>query len=373
MKIVPVITFITELSPGGAQTTLWRLLAHLNRERFKPIVVCLYNGDGAPAQQIRDLGIQVFDLGMTAKWRLDACWRLYRLLRREHPVILHTWLFHANILGRILGRLAGVPIIISSERTMGMESQWRYRLNEWTAPLVDRISCVSQNVATFARESIRLPQKKLVVIPNGVVVDDFLSARDSGLRARLGFPDETVIIGSVARLHPVKGSRYLVEAFAQLALSDPALHLLLIGDGPERAGLETWVAERDLEQRITFLGERTDISALLSVIDVFVLSSLWEGMPNAVLEAMAAGLPVIATAVGGTPEVVLPGVTGLLGRPGDVPALTQALAQILQDPTLQRTMGQAGLSRVQEHFSITSVVRETTDLYEMLLLEKGIE
>lgn len=373
MKIVPVVYFITELSPGGAQTALWRLLAHLNRERFKPIVVCLYNGDGATAQQIRNLGIQVFDLRMTAKWRLDAFWRLYWLLHREHPVILHTWLFHANILGRILGWLAGVPIIINSERTMGMESQWRYRLNEWTAPLADRISCVSQNVAQFALQSIRLPLEKLVVIPNGVVTDNFLSARDSGLRARLGFSDETVVIGSVARLHPVKGSRYLVEAFAQLALNDRALHLILVGDGPERARLETWVEEHDLEEQVTFLGERTDISALLSIIDIFALSSLWEGMPNAVLEAMAAGLPVIATAVGGTPEVVLPGVTGLLVPPGDIPALTQALAQLLRDPILQRTMGQAGLSRVQEHFSMASVVRETTDLYETLLLEKGIE
>jgi len=122
---IRIVYVITELNTGGAQKVLLQLLSRLDRQRFSPSVACFCNGAGAVAQEIRTLGIRVADLGMTAKWRVDAFWRLYRLLRKERPVILHTHLFHANIPGRVLGRLAGVPVIISTEHTMGMESEWR--------------------------------------------------------------------------------------------------------------------------------------------------------------------------------------------------------------------------------------------------------
>ncbi len=368
---VPILHLITELSTGGAQKALARLLACMDQQRFDSAVVCLYNGDKAVAQEIRALNIPVTDLGMSAKWRLDALWRLYRLLRRERPVILHTWMFHANIPGRVLGRLAGVPIIISSERTMGQEGPIRRWLNRTTAPLTDRVVCVSKSVADFAARVIGIPPAKLVVIPNGIPLGDFRPGDQAKARATLEMPPSALVVGAVGRLQPVKGIHYLLEAFARLASDHPEAILLLVGDGPQRAQLERLARHVGGSERVCFLGSRSDVPRLLQAMDIFVLPSIWEGMPNAALEAMAAGLPTVATAVGGTPEVVVDGVTGLLAPPCNPDALAQAIARLLRNPDLRRKMGQAGQERVEQHFSIKETVRRTETLYEALLREKG--
>lgn len=359
--------FITELDTGGAQKALARLLARLDRRRFDPAVVCLYNGDKAMAQEIRALGIPVTDLGMTAKWRWDAMWRLYRVLRRERPTILHTWLFHANLPGRVLGRLARVPIIICSERTMAMESEWRYRLNRWTIGLVDRVTAVSANVRHFCISHIGLPAEKLIVIYNGIELLEKPLASRQEVRAELALPPDTLAIGAVGRLDLVKGVNFLVQALSQV----DGGHLAVIGDGTERAALEALADSLGMADRVHWAGHRRDVPRLLPAFDLFVQPSLHEGLPNTVLEAMAAGLPVIATAVGGTPEVVLDGVTGLLVPPRDPHALAEAITRLLDLPDLRRRMGQAGRKRVERHFSIEETVRQTEALYETLLLEKG--
>jgi len=320
------------------------------------------------AQQIRALGIPVTDLGMTAKWRLDALWRLYRLLRRRHPTILHTWMFHANIPGRVLGRLAGVPIIISGERTMGQESRWRYWLNRITDPLTDRVVCVSQLVADFVVAEVGIPRHKTIVIPNGIDARAFerLPAQREA-RAGLGLPLDSTLVGTVARLDPVKRLDVLLQALA--SLND--VYTIIVGDGPERTRLEALSKQSEIGGRVHFAGQQEDVRPWLAAMDVFALSSDWEGMSNALLEAMAASLPVVAAAVGGTPEVVVDGVTGLLVPPRDPDALAQAITRLLRDPDLRRRMGCAGRERVEQHFSIKETVRQTEALYETLLREKG--
>ena len=362
-----VLYLITELDVGGAQTALLRLLTGLDRDRFSPTVVCLYNGDATVARQIRALGIPVTDLGMNAKWRWDAFWRLYRLLRRKRPAILHTWMFHANIPGRVLGRLAGVPIVISSERTMGQERRWRYWLSRITDRLTDRVICVAGRVADFAAQTIGISPDKLVVIHNGIPLEDFQPGDRVVARAGLGIPTSACVVGTVGRLHPVKGTSYLLEAFADLAPGHAEAILLLVGDGPQRTQLEELARCLGVSERVRFLGNRSDVSRLLQAMDVFVLASVWEGMPNAALEAMAVGLPVVATGVGGTPEAVVDGETGLLVPPRDPDGLAQAIARLLRDPELWRTMGQAGRRRVEQHFSVEQMVRQTERLYEELL------
>lgn len=394
MDKIAVLHLITELSTGGAQLALYRLLSGLDREAFAPRVACLYNGNGEVAQRIRALGIPVTDLGMAAKWRLDAFARLYRLLRREKPLILHTWMFHANIPGRVVGRLAGVPILISSERTMEMESRPRLWLNRLTAPLADRVICVSQRVAEFAIQTIGLPPARLVVIPNGIPMSQFTNLpTPSQARAALGLPLQATLIGTVSRAHPVKGLEVLLEAFAQRLHSptdtqrstdtqringvggayirsageNPLADLLIAGDGPELTALQALALRLGLEERVTFLGQRSDIPLILAALDLFVLPSRHEGMPNAVLEAMAAGLPVVATAVGGTPEVVVDGITGLLVPPHDPLSLANALSRLLDDAELRGRMGAAGRQRVQKDFSQTEMVRKTERLYREVM------
>jgi glycosyltransferase involved in cell wall biosynthesis len=364
-----VLHLITELDTGGAQKALARLLARLDRSRFEPSVACLYNGDGAVAREIRGLGIPVVDLGMRAKWRWDALWRLYRRLCKERPTILHTWMFHANLPGRLLGRLAGVPIIVCGERTMGQESRRRHWANRMTHPLADRIMCVSPAVADFVVKEVGIPKDKTVVIPNGV------ERRDSGslptqreARAWLGLPTNRPLIGTVTRLAPVKGLDVLLEAM----LSLPDVHAVFVGKGPEKGRLEAMAKELGIGERSQFVGRKEDVSTWLAALDAFVLPSHWEGMSNALLEAMAAGLPVVATAVGGTPDVVLDGVTGLLVSPGDPASLARAIGRMIRDPNLRQKMGRAGRARIEQHFSIEETVRRTEEMYTVLLEEKGL-
>lgn len=364
---IPILYFITELSTGGAQNALLRLLKGLDRESFSPAVACLYNGDGAVAQEIRALGIDVFDAQMRHKADLLALLRLYRHIRRTRPTILHTSLFHANLPGRILGRLAGVLSIICSERTMAMESEWRYRVNRWTIGLVDSVVVVSANVRDFCLSHIGLPADKLVVIYNGVDLPNNRLALQEESRAELGLPLDVPIVGAVSRLDPVKGVDVLLQAFASVEDA----HLAIVGDGPERVPLAVLADDLGVSNRIHWAGHRRDVPRLLPAFDLFVQPSLHEGLPNAVLEAMAAGLPVVATAVGGTPEVVDDEVTGFLVPPRDPQALAQGLRALLHNSDLRRKMGRAGRDRVEQYFSLKQMVKQTQALYERLLETGG--
>ncbi|MEZ4735136.1 MAG: glycosyltransferase [Caldilineaceae bacterium] len=370
MKI-SVLHLITELSIGGAQMVLLRLLANLDREHFTVTVACLYNGDGAVAQQIRDLGIPVVDLGMKRKWRLDAFFRLWRLLRRVRPQVLHTWMFHANLPGRLIGRLAGIPVIIGSEHTMGQESRRRLLLNRLTAGLVDKVICVSPQVADFARRHIGLPESKLATIANGVEVERFaLSLTQAEARQRFQLPVEGVVVGAVGRPRPVKGYRYLIDAFQLCRPTQFPLYLVFVGNGPERPALIEQVQRAGLTERVFFLDDQQEIPAVMAALDLLVLPSLWEGMPMVALEAMAAGLPVIATAVGGTPDVVIHNETGLLVPPADPSALAAAIQTLVQAAECRHTLGEAGRRRACTLFSIQQNVAQTEILYKELLLHK---
>jgi len=372
-KPLSVLHFITELSIGGAQVALFRLLKHLDRERFSQSVVCLYNGDGVIAEKIRALGIPVTDLNMSNKLRLDAFWRFYRLLQNQQPLILHTWMFHANIPGRVLGRIAGIPVIISSERTMGQEGKFRQRSDHFTAALSDRIVCVSENVAKYAEQTIHLPAEKLVVIPNGVDPNDYRNLPSKAEARNLSqLPDSAFIIGTIGRMHRVKGLYILLAAFAQLAELNRSVHLLFVGEGTDRQLLIDQAQDFGLNSKVTFLAFQKDIPKLLPALDLFVAASLHEGMPNAVIEAMAAGLPVVATDVGGTPEVVQDGQTGFLVPPGEYEALAISICKLLEDPDLRCRMGKEGKERVAKYFSIEQMTQQFEQLYEQLLVEKGV-
>jgi starch synthase (maltosyl-transferring) len=364
----PIIHLITELDRGGAQTALYRLLAHSDRQRYAPHVLCLYNGDKVVAQQIRQLGIPVTDLGMTAQWRLDAFWRLYRILRQERPSILHTWMFHANIPGRILAKLTGVPAIISSERTMGQEGRFRRWLNRLTGNLPDNIICVSQQVAAFAANEIGLPRARLTVIRNGIDITQFDNLPDQPTaRAEFGLPIQAKIMAAIGRPRPVKGFDDLLTAFAQIAAAYPDLYLVFVGDGLDKRPLQTAAQQLPCANRVIFLGDQQEIPRLLPAFDLLALPSLWEGLPNVVLEAMAAGLPVVATAVGGTPELISHNETGLLVPPQNPAALAGAIRQLLDHPEQAAQMGRNGRQCAATQFTIEGMVERTETLYEKIL------
>lgn len=373
MRTIKVLHLITELSIGGAQSALFRLLENFGDASFEHSVACFFNAEGATANQIRALNIPVFDLRMNNKFRVDALGRLFGLLRQKKPDLLHAWMFHANLAGRILGHLAGIPIIISSERTMGQESRLRYWLNRHSISLVDQVVCVSESVADFAVHQIGLPSDKISVIPNGVDPAQYrnLPSKQQA-RKSLSLPIDGVIIAAIGRPRPVKGYQYLLKAFVQASESFPQTQLLFVGNGPDRPGLVDQAQSLGVRSRVIFYDDTINIPQILASLDMLALPSLFEGMPNIALEAMAAALPVLATAVGGTPEVVIDGETGLLVPPGDAEALTSAITRLLKNPQLREEMGQAGRKRVESEFSINNTVREVKRLYVNLVTQKGM-
>ncbi len=365
---ITVLYLITELDVGGAQVALLRMLKGLDRARFSPAVACLYNGDRSIAREIRALNIPVFDARMRSKRDILALWRLYKEIRRIQPTILHAHLFHANLPGRILGRLAGVPIVICTEHSMALESELRYRLNRWTIGLVDRVVAVSANVRDFCISHIGLPPEKVTLIYNGIELPADPRISPEMARAILGLPSKGKVLGAVSRLDPAKGIDVLIRAMPCVENAT----LVIVGDGAERAFLEELARELGVSGRILWAGYRPDVHKLLPAFDVFVQPSRFEGLPTTVIEAMAAGLPVVATAVGGTPEVVEDGVTGLLVPPADPAALAQAINHLLGDPPLRLALGRAGRERAAKQFSVEQMVRQTEALYMELCREKSV-
>jgi len=351
---------VTNFDRGGAEKILSRFAAGLPRSKYATQAAALQGRSRSVAGELAQAGIPVHDLAMACKWDVRILPRLARLLRRERIQILFTFMFHPTLLGRVVGRLCDVPVRISSERVMEWEGRGRRLLNRWTVPLATHVVAVSGGVAAYAAREFRIPPDRLTTIPNGVDLDHFRPVR----RDRNVAPP---VIGCTARLHAKSDHATLLRAFARVSVRWPEARLLLLGRGPEEPRLRALAAALGISARVRFEGEQPDVAPYLSQMDVYVQPSVAEGMPNSVLEAMAAGLPVVATAVGGTPEVVLDGQTGLLVAPGDPSALADALLSLLADRRLAERFGRASRARVETHFGEGLMIRQMEALLDRLV------
>ena len=367
---IKICYLINALHVGGAERALSKTVARLDKSRYETIVCCLWMG-GAVTDEIEKAGAKVINLDAKHKLDFGIPFKLYRLLKEHKPDILHSFLFHANMFGRIVGRLAGVPVIISSERTMGMEGKHRLLLNRLTASLADKIVTVSEAVREFAIAKIGITPDKLVTIYNGVDLSEFSrNPNREGIeeaRRELGIAPSHVVVGTVGHLEEEKGCEYLLQAAARVSTQDGNVTFLLVGDGSQRAKLENLAEDLSISSNVIFMGYRNDIPRILSVMDIFVLPSLYEGLPNALLEAMAACRPVVATQVGGIPEVVADGETGILVPRRDPGALAGAICVLLEDRDRAREMGMRGRNQVERLFSVETMVAKTEALYEELI------
>jgi glycosyltransferase involved in cell wall biosynthesis len=356
---------ITDLDPGGAERALVQLVTRLDRSRWEPAVFCLA-GPGALAGEMRAAGIKVVCLGARHWTSIGVLWRLSRELRDFRPAILQTLLFHANLAGRIAGSLTRIGKIVSGIRVAEKRSRVPLWFDRWTNWLVNTNVCVSQAVADFSIAEARLSPKKIVVIPNGVDVARFANARLAELSA-FGIPQGSQVLLTVGRLDRQKGLHDLIDAAALVAPTHHQVHFLLVGEGPERTGIEQLIRDKGLVDRVHFAGWRADIPELLAAGYTLVLSSHWEGLPNVVLEAMAAGLPVVATCVEGAAELVIEGRTGFLVPPRSPQQLALALEKLLADPALAKAMGKAGRERAASEFSWETTVARYDAIYRALL------
>ena len=368
---IRVCFLIDKLHRAGAQTHLVSLLRVLDRDTFEPSVCCLLEG-GPLAEAARELGVPVAVLGLRTIYGPKAWVELVRFARRlrdEGVRVVHTYLVSANIYGAVAGRLAGVPVQISSRRDTGFSRNWRLRfVEEWLAnPLVDRVVAVSGAAAEAAGRE-RWLKGKVVVIPNGVDLRTWDAGRRGRAAARKdwGVRDDEVAVGVVASLSPIKGHADFLRAAAMVSARHARCKFFVIGDGVLRQSLEKLAADLGVAGRVVFTGNRQDMPRMLSLLDLWVLPSHSEGMSNALLEAMAMELPVVATAVGGNLEVIQDGVTGLLTPPGDPGALAGAMDKLLVSPEVGRAMGRAARRRIEHHFAVERMGEQYERLYRDL-------
>jgi len=362
-----ILLIIPSLDQSGAEKQLSLLATRLPKERFD-VTVCAITRGGHYEKPIRDAGIDVHVLGKRFKWDPTAYWRLSRLIQRLRPEIVHTWLFAGNCYGRLAARQAKVPHILASERCVDVwKRQYQFAIDRWLAKYTDFVVANSNAVRDFYQK-VGIPAEKLIVIPNAAppIVPRQHLGREAKL-AEFGLASSGPTIGFIGRLWPQKRVHDLIWAVDVLRISGWKSHLLIAGDGPRRAALERFTRNLDLESHVHFLGHQKDIDGLLDAIDVVVVPSRFEGMPNTVLEAMRAGKPVIATRIPGMDEVVLDGITGILVEPKQPFALARAISRLLSDQELRERMGAAGKQRIQEAFSVERMVDSYSELYESVL------
>lgn len=342
-----------------------QIVTRLDRRRFEPFVFCL-SGEGELAATLREAGIAVVCLGAQKRQGLSVVWRLSRRLAKLKPTILQTFLYHANIAGRLAGKVARVPLIVSGIRVAEKRRGFRLWIEWATDWMVARHMCVSQDVAAFSVSRGGLPVSKICVIPNGVDAARFTQAPPADL-AQFGIPAQSRTLLFVGRFDPQKGPFVLLAATKDLLPRHDDLHLLLVGDGPLGEKMRAWVAKENLQSRIHFAGRRNDVPTLFRAADLFVLPSLWEGLPNVVLEAMAAGIPIVASRVEGVSDLLDDNRTGLIVPPNSSADLAEAIDRLLADPEHGRQMGRQAQHIVQAGFGWERIVEKYEHAYHDLL------
>jgi glycosyltransferase involved in cell wall biosynthesis len=382
-----VIHIITRLDRGGsAQNTMLTVLGH-DRTQFESIVItgdsCMEDAQGglrATADNLRMLEkehiryhvVPSLVRRVSVGRDLAALWKLYRLLKSERPAIVHTHTSKAGVLGRLAAWFAGVPAIVHTPHGhvfYGHFGRLRSRLFLMVERLLARIT--SRLIAlTDAERREHLERhvgtaEQFAVIPSGIDVERFRCVRAGGklVPEWFGCPPDSVIVGSVGWLTGIKGHRVLVDAVATVKQEFPALHLVIVGTGDRRDALIEQARQAGISHAVHLLGHREQVEDCLRGFDCFVLPSLNEGMGRALIEAMAAGLPVVASRVGGIPAVVQDGVNGLLVPPGESRALAEALRSVLRDPQWARRLGEQAGRSIGEEYGIERMVRAIETVY----------
>lgn len=375
MTKVNVLHVFMDLHVGGAQEIFLTQLKYIDRTKFH-IIICCLNGRGPLVSEIEKLGNRVICLNRLNKRNdVQAIFDLLKIIRQNDISIVHTYLYsRTSFYGRIAALMARTPVIIAAEMGSPSKKSLKKRISDrLLARFTDQIIALSEATKSSAAEEQGVELTKITVIYPGVDVSKF-TIKETKREARdaLDLPHDVPIIGIVARLDPVKGHKYLLDAMLKVCHFIPSTKLMIVGIGPLEESLRRRVKQLGLSKQVMFMGMRRDIPQLLRAMDIFVLPSLREGFGMALLEAMVMGLAVIATNVGGIPEVVDDGKTGILVPPQDSNALSEAILVLLKDEKKRHRMGMLGKERVLSHFTAQRSVSQLEALYKTLLQAKGI-
>jgi len=360
---IRIFYFITEFDIGGAERCLWELARGMKR-RGHEVHACALSGRGPVGEWLARDGVPVLHLDARGKYDATCIFRLASILRRLRVDVFHSFLFHANFIGRIAARLARVPVSIGSIRVAEKRRRSHLIFDRLTIGLVDMEVSVSESVAAFSREVARIPENKLTVIGNAVDVDRFQRARRGALRRSLGVGDGAFLIGFIGRLERQKGLDILLEAFPRVTSEIPQARLIVVGAGREETQFRSLAAQLGLGESAIFLGWRSDIPEILADLDLLAAPSRWEGMSNVILEALAAGIPVLAADVHGTREILADGLYGeLIDGPPDPDALARGILRLQSNAERRSELSRSGPVHARSAFSIAAMIDHYARLY----------
>lgn len=366
MKPIRLCQCIDDLTACGAQQVVRNLVTYLDRTCFQPVVYTFQEGPVADA--IKRTGVPVRLLRHDVpKLDFNLVRRLRKSLKRDRIEILHTHLFgaslHAMIAAKGIPRLSKV-VTLHSDREDNFIQRLAYPL---IFSMATRVIGVSKHASQVMDERYRNLHSKLVAIPNGIETELFANRHvKQFVRKTLSLPVDKRIIGAIGRLSAEKGYSVLLDSFAQIKKTTADTHLVIIGEGKLLNALSNQRDRLNLGDSVQFLGSRNDVPELLQAMDIFVISSLWEGLPLVLLEAMASNIPVVATRVGGIPEVVEDEKNGLLAAPGDSLSLAHEIGRLLSHPSLAHQLASNAFRKVNSEYRVESMVRQHEKLYDRI-------
>jgi glycosyltransferase involved in cell wall biosynthesis len=371
---------VNDFGVGGTERQFANLVRNHDRQLFEPHIACLRRR-GAFLDVVEELDCPIVEYPVTSLRRPGALphqYRLYRYLRKHRIDIVHGFGFYGNFFSIPVAKAARVPVAIASVRDIGAAwSGTQREVEKWCCHLADGIVTNAEAVKERV-SSLGVRNRKIAVVGNGVDIERFSRPeRGASIRVDLSIPDDAIVVGTISRIEWVKGLEFFIEASAIVARRSPKAWFLVVGDAlpnekdqAYKRAVQSRARELGMSDRVVFAGFRDDVPAILAELSVSVLPSLSEGLPNAVLESMAAGVCVVATDVGGTSEVVEDGVTGLLVPPKDPERMAHAILEAIGNPSLSRDLAQAGRERVERTYSLDRMARSMERCYLSLLATK---
>jgi glycosyltransferase involved in cell wall biosynthesis len=366
---------VNNLDVGGLEKLVVSLLNSLDRDRFKPHLICL-DGAGKMAADVdlpeenrlvleRKDGIRLPFLGVSVD--PSRLYKIRRFVQAKQIAVLHAHnigpLIYAGVATRIIPMRRRPQVVYSDHNQLFSMTPSRARRARWYLKLADQIVAVSENLQRTLTEDLQAPAGRVRVLYNGVDSLKFAHVDRYKVRRELGIADDEFVVGSAVVLSQHKGMSYLLDAIPAVLAQAPTTRFVIAGDGPIRASLEEKARVLGFGDRLIFIGHRTDIPDVVSAFDAYVLPSLTEGLPLSLLEALAAGNPIVCTRVGGNPEIVEDGVNGYLVPPGDSAALTDAILRLGADPEFRAVVRERNMKKFSERFTLRSMVDGHTRLF----------
>jgi glycosyltransferase involved in cell wall biosynthesis len=371
---IDVLHVIGTLSPGGAERNLYYLAPHFAESSVRYGICCLIRR-GEFADEIEKLGIPIFELGYRKRFFVSTVLRLARLLRSRRVKVIHTHLFESGLVGRLAAWRAGVPAIITHEHGKTLWKRWHHRLFErYAIGRTDLRLAVSEDIRQLRLKHERTPRSKIRIVFNAVDPDPFRPDDTTRIRKRIELGlDKFFLIGTIGRLVDAKSYDLLLAVAADICGRRPDVRFVIVGEGPLGGDLRRTCRSLGLEEKVVFLGKRTDIPDLMGALDLYVISSKREGLPITLIEAMMAGKPIVSTAVGGIPDTISHDGEGILVRSGDREELVKALLGLMDNRETMDRLGRNARMRAVETYSPGPILKQLEEIYQEILKSKGLD